>query len=51
MAIKVAINGFGRIGRLIYRSIVEQGLLEDQIEIVAVADMMTDADYCISSQV
>lgn len=45
MAIKVAINGFGRIGRLIYRSIVEQGLLKDQIEIVAVADMMTDADY------
>ncbi len=45
MAIKVAINGFGRIGRLVYRAIVEQGLLEDKVELVAVADLMTDADY------
>ena len=27
MAIKVAINGFGRIGRLVFRALVEQGLL------------------------
>ena len=45
MAIKVAINGFGRIGRLILRSIVDQGLLGDQLDVVAVADVMTDADY------
>ena len=25
MAIKVAINGFGRIGRLVFRALVEQG--------------------------
>ena len=24
----IAINGFGRIGRLVFRAIVEQGLLE-----------------------
>jgi len=27
MAVKVAINGFGRIGRLVFRAIAEQGLL------------------------
>ena len=27
MAVKVAINGFGRIGRLVFRALVEQGLL------------------------
>lgn len=47
MAIKVAINGFGRIGRLVYRSIIEQGLLGDQVDVVAVADLSTDADYFI----
>jgi len=26
MATKIAINGFGRIGRLVFRAIVEQGL-------------------------
>ena len=25
--VKVGINGFGRIGRLVYRALVEQGLL------------------------
>ncbi len=45
MAIKVAINGFGRIGRLIFRSIAEQGLLGKEVELVAIADFMTDADY------
>ena len=27
MAVKVGINGFGRIGRLVFRALVEQGLL------------------------
>lgn len=27
MAIKVGINGFGRIGRLVFRAIADQGLL------------------------
>ncbi|HHV42374.1 MAG TPA: type I glyceraldehyde-3-phosphate dehydrogenase [Clostridiaceae bacterium] len=47
MAIRVAINGFGRIGRLIFRSMVEQGLLEEQIKVVAVVSTMTDADYFV----
>jgi glyceraldehyde 3-phosphate dehydrogenase len=37
MAIRVAINGFGRIGRLVLRSIVESGRRD--IEIVAVNDL------------
>ena len=37
MAIRVAINGFGRIGRLVLRSIVETG--RKDIEIVAVNDL------------
>jgi len=45
MAVKVAINGFGRIGRLVYRAIVEQGLLGKEIDVVAVVDISTDADY------
>ncbi|MDE2266009.1 MAG: type I glyceraldehyde-3-phosphate dehydrogenase [Alphaproteobacteria bacterium] len=37
MAIRVAINGFGRIGRLVLRSIVESGRRD--IEVVAVNDL------------
>ena len=37
MAIRVAINGFGRIGRLVLRSIVETGRRD--IEVVAVNDL------------
>ena len=41
---KVAINGFGRIGRLVFQSIVDQGLLgKDKIDVVAVVDVATDA--------
>jgi Glyceraldehyde-3-phosphate dehydrogenase/erythrose-4-phosphate dehydrogenase len=36
MAIKVAINGFGRIGRMVFRSIVEREW--DGIEVVAIND-------------
>ena len=35
MAVKVAINGFGRIGRLVFRALVEQGLLGDTLDVVA----------------
>jgi len=43
---KVAINGFGRIGRLVFQSIVDQGLLgKDKIDVVAVVDVATDAKY------
>src|SRR5277367_3757288 len=37
MAIRVAINGFGRIGRLVLRAIVESGRRD--IEVVAVNDL------------
>ena len=40
MAIKVAINGFGRIGRLVFRALVEQGLLGTTFDVVAVGDIV-----------
>jgi glyceraldehyde 3-phosphate dehydrogenase len=40
MALKVAINGFGRIGRLVFRALVEQGLLGSVFEVVAVGDIV-----------
>src|SRR5881398_1369953 len=48
MAVKVAINGFGRIGRLVFRAMVEQGLVGKHIgatggkdvEVVAVGDIV-----------
>jgi glyceraldehyde 3-phosphate dehydrogenase len=45
MATKVAINGFGRIGRLVVMAMVEQGVLGKDIDLVAVVDVSTDADY------
>jgi glyceraldehyde 3-phosphate dehydrogenase len=45
MPIKVGINGFGRIGRMVFQAICDQGLLGKEIEVVAVVDMNTDADY------
>ncbi len=47
MAIKVGINGFGRIGRMVFQAICDQGLLGDKIDVVAVADVSTDADYFV----
>jgi glyceraldehyde 3-phosphate dehydrogenase len=40
MATKIGINGFGRIGRLVFRAIVEQGLLGKEIDVVAVNDLV-----------
>lgn len=40
MAVKVAINGFGRIGRLVFRALVEQGVIGKDIEVVAVGDIV-----------
>ena len=40
MAVKVAINGFGRIGRLVFRAIAEQGLLGKDVDVVAVGDIV-----------
>ena len=40
MAVKVAINGFGRIGRLVFRAMVEQGLVGHEVQVVAVGDIV-----------
>jgi glyceraldehyde 3-phosphate dehydrogenase len=37
---KIGINGFGRIGRLVFRAIAEQGLLSKSVEVVAVNDLV-----------
>ncbi|MDP6490611.1 MAG: type I glyceraldehyde-3-phosphate dehydrogenase [Kiritimatiellia bacterium] len=41
MAIKVGINGFGRIGRLVFRAALER----DDVEVVGVNDPFLDAEY------
>ncbi len=43
--VKVAINGFGRIGRLVFQSMVKRNLLGNSIDVVAVVDVSTDASY------
>src|SRR5438132_7105646 len=40
MAVKVGINGFGRIGRLVFRALVEQGHLGKALDVVAVNDLV-----------
>ena len=45
MAIKVGINGFGRIGRQVFQAMVDKGLLGKEIDVVAVVDISTDAKY------
>src|ERR1043165_884012 len=40
MAVKVAINGFGRIGRLVFRAMIEQGLVGKEVHVVAVGDIV-----------
>jgi glyceraldehyde 3-phosphate dehydrogenase len=40
MAVKVGINGFGRIGRLVFRALVEQGHLGTTFDVVAVNDLV-----------
>ena len=39
-AVKVGINGFGRIGRLVFRALVEQGHLGKELDVVAVNDLV-----------
>src|SRR5262245_51965918 len=38
--VKVGINGFGRIGRLVFRALCEQGLLGKSLDVVAVNDVV-----------
>ncbi|MFA6170679.1 MAG: type I glyceraldehyde-3-phosphate dehydrogenase [Candidatus Margulisiibacteriota bacterium] len=45
MAVKVGINGFGRIGRQVLSAMVDKGVLGNEIEVVAVVDVSTDAKY------
>jgi glyceraldehyde 3-phosphate dehydrogenase len=45
MAVKVAINGFGRIGRMVFQALCDQNLLGTTIDVVAVVDMSPDANY------
>ncbi|MCL2645494.1 MAG: type I glyceraldehyde-3-phosphate dehydrogenase [Phycisphaerales bacterium] len=45
MAVRVAINGFGRIGRLVFQALCDQGLLGKEIDVVAAVDISTDAKY------
>jgi glyceraldehyde 3-phosphate dehydrogenase len=37
---KIGINGFGRIGRLVFRALVEQSLLGKEIDVVALNDLV-----------
>merc|ERR1711985_4544 len=41
----VGINGFGRIGRMAFQAICDQGLLGSTFDVVGVVDMSTDAEY------
>ena len=43
MAIKVGINGFGRIGRLLYRAAIEKNANIDFVAINDLADAKTNA--------
>jgi len=45
MAVKVAINGFGRIGRLVFQAMSDMGMLGKEIDVVAIADVSTEAKY------
>jgi glyceraldehyde 3-phosphate dehydrogenase len=49
MPIKVGINGFGRIGRMVFQAMCDQGLVGQgkALEVVAVVDMSTDAEYFV----
>ena len=40
MKIRIGINGFGRIGRLVFRAICERGLFGNTVEVVAVNDLV-----------
>lgn len=40
MATRIAINGFGRIGRLVFRALYAQGKFGKEVEVVAVGDIV-----------
>ncbi len=45
MAVKVGINGFGRIGRLVFNALIDRGYFGKDINVVAVVDVNPDAKY------
>jgi glyceraldehyde 3-phosphate dehydrogenase len=45
--VKVGINGFGRIGRIVFRNAIEH----DDINIVAVNDPFIDPTYAVSQKI
>ena len=45
MAVKVGINGFGRIGRQVINVMADKGHLGKEVDVVAVVDVSTDAKY------
>jgi glyceraldehyde 3-phosphate dehydrogenase len=47
MVLNVGINGFGRIGRMVFQAMCDQGLVGKEINVVAVVDMSTDAEYFV----
>ncbi len=45
MAVKIGINGFGRIGRLVFSALINKGHLGKEVDVVALVDVSTDAKY------
>ena len=45
MSLKVSINGFGRIGKLVLQAIRQRKLLGNIIDVVAIVDKTVDTDY------
>lgn len=45
MGTKVGINGFGRIGRQVLSAMADKGVLGKSVDVVAVVDVSTDAEY------
>ena len=47
MTIKIGINGFGRIGRLVFRVVEERRLQGEDIAVVAINDPFIEKDYLV----
>jgi Glyceraldehyde-3-phosphate dehydrogenase/erythrose-4-phosphate dehydrogenase len=45
ITMRAAINGFGRIGKMVLRALCKRRLLGAEIEVTAIADFANDADY------
>lgn len=45
MSVKIGINGFGRIGRLVFNALIDRGYFGKDVDVVAVVDVNPDAKY------